>query len=200
MSGSNFGGAASEISVSIGSTAATDVLWISDAEIWCRAAPGVGLALALALHVAGRVAAGSVTLSYDPPAILSVSPSLAPVSGPTPLTVLGRGFGPAVSLLSLEALVGGAVVKIVNYTLLSDSAVAISLPGGLVSEAAVAASSVQVIVALDVAGQWRLARVAAVAASPSLGITVARPFLPRRFREQLAEVVWPGEVCPVPTT
>lgn len=201
--GSNFGGFASEIGVTIGATAATDVLWISDGEIWCRAAPGVGRALALAVHVAWRPAEvpASVTLSYNAPLVLSVSPSLAPASGATPLTILGRGFGPAAAQVSVEVQGGDGEVRTLNHTLISDTTVTLSLPGGLASDAAVAEAEVVLLVAVDVAGQRRLARVAAVAASSILSLTVALPFVPRLFRERLAEVVWPEEVCPsLPTT
>jgi hypothetical protein len=98
LRGRNFGGAAAaSIGVQVGASAAGEVLWVSDAEIWCNAAAGVGTGLPVSLRVAGRAAAAapSALLSYDPPLIAAVEPSLAPVAAAATVTVLGYNFGPA---------------------------------------------------------------------------------------------------------
>jgi len=103
LSGTNFG-AAPAASVRVGTTVCASNLWVTATSIVCTASFGVGTALNanIELDVIGTF---SQAFSYDSPAVTSVMPANAPLSGGASLTLTGKNFG-AVDI-SATVLIGG---------------------------------------------------------------------------------------------
>jgi hypothetical protein len=103
-----------------------------------------------------------------------------------------RGFWAQVAVDT--QLPGGAVVAL-NSTLFSDEAVGAALPAALVPETSVFERETLLWLRLVAGGQASRARVALVASSPPLALTLraaAGGLDTRALRAAIAELVWPG--------
>jgi cysteine-rich repeat protein len=95
IQGSNFGPASADAqrSVVVGTSACPLVASSSGhSSIICTLPPGQGVSRIVEV-VAGDQPSNTAALSYDPPAITSVSPTRASASGGTLLTITGSNFG-----------------------------------------------------------------------------------------------------------
>jgi sugar lactone lactonase YvrE len=79
-------------SVLFGTAAATRVTFISSTELLVTAPPGVGNVDVTVTTAAGSDRGSGAYTYLTPPTIASVSPAKGPVSGGTPVTILGSGF------------------------------------------------------------------------------------------------------------
>jgi hypothetical protein len=142
IQGSNFGPASADAqrSVVVGTSACPLVASSSGHNsITCTLPPGQGVSRIVEV-VAGDQPSNTSTLSYDPPAITSVSPTRASAAGGTLLTITGSNFG-----LTAAVTVDGETCPV---TLQSHTELRCTGPAAPANDAAV--------VAVNVSGQLEL--------------------------------------------
>lgn len=90
--------------------------------ITCWLPPGQGAALPLLVTVGGQTSKAS-SFSYDPPAVTSISPAIAPSAGGIPLTLLGANFGVHGAIV----FIGGNNCSVISQT---HTQISCTLPAG----------------------------------------------------------------------
>src|SRR5690554_5432155 len=97
---------------------------MSDHEIVCETAPGLGKALVWEVQIRGQTSSVNVnntdttaiTSSYAAPAIVSLSPNTGPTSGDTKITLDGTNFGGFVAGSFVEILMDGEPIPLDGRT------------------------------------------------------------------------------------
>ena len=104
ISGSNFGGAASVISVIIGAEAKCTSIVIAKAhtQIRCSAPAGFGDGYLVTVSVDGQTSAFASPLAYPAPSVSSISPNTGSTEGNFKVTLKGNNFG---TLATVDRLV-----------------------------------------------------------------------------------------------
>jgi hypothetical protein len=90
--GTNFGAEDFSASARIGSTSCTRTDWIATTSVSCVSAGGATTAVAESLTVAGVVGTQTSQYSFDGPLISGLNPANAPLTGESPISVLGLNF------------------------------------------------------------------------------------------------------------
>ena len=81
------------VSASIGGTRAAGVTWVSDSEMVLRTPHGVGVDRRVLLSIHGNLIEPAGTISYVPPELTSLQPSIGPGEGGIRVTLFGQSFG-----------------------------------------------------------------------------------------------------------
>ncbi len=90
------------ISAKVGNLAITSLVWLSSNSIMGTLPAGSGRLLDVSVDILGRQASGLKVFSYNPPTILSISPTAGSTVGGQYITFTGRNFGIATSPLTLS--------------------------------------------------------------------------------------------------
>jgi hypothetical protein len=101
--GRNFGGKPQNVHVSVGGTSCLNANWQSDAEVTCRLSPGTGSSNLVLLTLDGQISPSqaavadggtfSPIVTFQPPTLSSIAPSVGKPQGGVLVTVEGTNFG-----------------------------------------------------------------------------------------------------------
>jgi hypothetical protein len=134
ITGTGFGGGGT-LSVTIGGSAATSVVVVSDTSITCVAPNHVVGAVDVVVTLTGSDAARSGTLvnglTYHAPTVTSVTASSGPVAGGTAVTIAGTYFGANINSVTFGGIAATSVV-IASETSITCVTPARTLPAGVV--------------------------------------------------------------------
>ncbi|EKX41591.1 hypothetical protein GUITHDRAFT_112301 [Guillardia theta CCMP2712] len=104
ISGSSYGLWDTSVSARISGTSTAQTLWISDAEVSCMAAAGMGRTLSAQLTASSLVGTATELLSYDAQLVFNMSRSNTETRYPAHLTAFGLGLGPSDSSVRSRVL------------------------------------------------------------------------------------------------
>jgi len=127
LHGRDFGVSDQDPTASIGNTACSRTLFVSDAKLVCVTPAGGGTNLNVRATVGGQSSLGLDAFSYLVPQVSYVEPPSGPVTGDTLVTIMGRNFGRS-SASHPEGIIGGKAC--VKTAWVSDTAVECTAPRG----------------------------------------------------------------------